>query len=273
MNVLICGDIVGISGRNAIEKHLPRIKKKFSPDFILLNVDNAAGGFGITADVANSFFKLGANILTGGNHVFDQNGVAALLENDRRVLRPYNLPASIPGFGVSETLLRNGKTVVVVHLIGQRYMPLTSNDPFESVAKLLTKYTLGKNVAAILVDFHAELTSEKNAMGHFLDGKVSAVVGTHTHIPTSDERILEFGTAFQTDIGMTGDYDSIIGMKKESAIVRFTKIHSRIKFLSATGDGTLCGLIVEIDDDTGLAKSTTPIRLGGRLSQTDIDSV
>lgn len=270
MKILLVGDIVGRAGRNTIEQYIPELKKRLSIDFIMLNVDNAAGGFGINIDIANEFFNLGADVLTGGNHVFDQNGVISLLEKDKRVLRPHNLPSNVPGVGVSETLTKNGKTVVVIHLIGQKYMPMIGNDPFESISKLLLKYVLGKNTDAILVDFHAEVTSEKNAMGHFVDGRVSAVVGTHTHIPTSDERILTNGTAFQTDLGMTGDYDSIIGMKKETAIVKFSKIHSHIKFSSSTGNATLCGLFVETDDSTGLAYMVKPIRLSGDLTETQV---
>jgi metallophosphoesterase (TIGR00282 family) len=240
-----------------------------SIDFVLLNVDNAAGGFGITAEIANTFLEAGADILTGGNHVFDQPGVADLLESEKRMLRPLNLPSNVPGYGVSETIIANsGKKVVVIHLLGQKAMPMIGNDPFECCADLITKYRLGETADAIIIDFHAEVTSEKNALGHFLDGRVSVVFGTHTHIPTSDERILEHGTAFQTDVGMCGDYDSVIGMRKDNIVEKFTKIHLRTKITSSTGEATLCALFVETDDKTGLATSVKAIRIGGILTQT-----
>lgn len=271
MKVLMVGDIEAKPGRNAVAKYLPEIRKKMGIDFILLNVDNAAGGFGITANIAKEFFEYGADILTGGNHVFDQNGAPELLENEKRVLRPYNLPSNVPGRGVREVTTKNGKKVVIIHLIGQKNMPMIGSDPFDCANKLLSKYSLGKNADVILIDFHAEITSEKNALGHFVDGRVSAIVGTHTHIPTADERILEYGTAFQTDLGMTGDYDSIIGMRKDTAVLKYSKIHTRIKFSSALGEATFCGLIVETDDSTGLATSVIPVRLGGKLSQTQMN--
>lgn len=267
MRILICGDIVGRSGRDAIKKHVPDLKKRLSIDFIVLNVDNAAGGFGITSEIANDFFSLGADILTGGNHVFDQAGVVPLLETEKRILRPFNMPNSVPGHGISETTTQDGKKIIVIHLLGQRGMPMIGNDPFDCCNQLLSKYPLGKTAKAIIVDFHAEVTSEKNALGHFLDGRVSVVIGTHTHIPTSDEHILEHGTAFQTDIGMCGDFDSVIGMKKDTAVEKFHKIHSKTRFTSALGEATLCGIIVDTDDKTGLATSVKSIKIGGCLSQ------
>ncbi|MDR1561327.1 MAG: TIGR00282 family metallophosphoesterase [Holosporaceae bacterium] len=270
MRILICGDVIGRNGRDTINKYIPDLKKRLSIDFILLNVDNAAGGFGITSEIANSFFKLGADVLTGGNHIFDQSGVAAFLESEKRMLRPHNMPTNVPGRGVSETITDSGKKVIVIHLLGQRNMPLIGNDPFECSNNLLSKYKLGENADAIVVDFHAEITSEKNALGHFLDGRVSVVFGTHTHIPTSDDRILEHGTAFQTDVGMCGDFDSVIGMKKEIVVEKFSKIQTKVKFTGATGEATLCGLLVDTDDKTGLANSVKPIRLGGLLTQTII---
>lgn len=268
MRILICGDIVGRSGRDSIKKYVPDLKKNLSIDFIILNVDNAAGGFGITSEIANDFFNLGADILTGGNHVFDQAGVASFLESEKRMLRPINMPSSVPGRGISETVTQDGKKVVVIHALGQRGMPMIGNDPFDCCNQILSKYILGKTVDAIIVDFHAEVTSEKNALGHFLDGRVTAVIGTHTHIPTADERILEHGTALQTDIGMCGDFDSVIGMKKDTVTEKFYKIHSKVRFTSSMGEATLCGLIVHTDDKTGLAVSVKSIRLGGCLTQT-----
>ncbi|GHT91152.1 metallophosphoesterase [Alphaproteobacteria bacterium] len=267
MRILICGDVNARSGRESVDKYLHELKNKLSIDFVLLNVDNAAGGFGINKEIANAFFAAGANVLTGGNHVFDQNGAIGLLESEKKLLRPFNMAISTPGKGVCEAVTGNGKKVVVIHLLGQKDMPCVANDPFEAMTQLLSKYKLGQTADAIIVDFHAELTSEKNALGHFLDGRVSAVVGTHTHIPTADERILEYGTAFQTDIGMCGDYDSIIGMKKETAVEMFSKNYVRTKLTSASGEATFCGLLVDLDDKSGLAKFVKFIKLGGKLSQ------
>lgn len=270
MRILICGDVDARTGRESVAKYMPELKKKFAIDFIVVNVDNAAGGFGITAEIGKEFFDMGADILTGGNHVFDQNGVVPYLDSESRMLRPHNVSVSTPGRGVSETKTAKGQKVVVIHLLGQRYMPMIGNDPFESCTQLLSRYILGKNADAIIVDFHAELTSEKNALGHFLDGRVSVVVGTHTHIPTADERILEHGTAFQTDIGMCGDYDSVIGAKKEDIVEKFMKIHSKVRIQSATGESTFCALMVDTDDKTGLATAVRFFKLGGYIGQSSV---
>ncbi|MDR3179930.1 MAG: YmdB family metallophosphoesterase [Holosporaceae bacterium] len=264
MRILACGDVVGRSGREAIEKYLPDLKSRLAIDFTLVNVDNAAGGFGITREIAHSFFSAGADILTGGNHVFDQNGAIAFLETDKRILRPHNVSAITPGRGVGEVVISSGKKIVVIHLMGQREMPVSANDPFEAMNLLLSKYKLRRTADAIIIDFHAELTSEKNALGSFLDGSVSVVVGTHTHIPTADERILEHGTAFQTDIGMCGDYDSVIGMKKELVVEKFLKKHVKTKLASASGEATFCGLLVDLEDN-GLAKAIKFLKIGGKL--------
>ncbi|MDR2794763.1 MAG: YmdB family metallophosphoesterase [Holosporaceae bacterium] len=266
MRILVCGDVVGRSGREAIEKYLPDLKSRLAIDFVLVNVDNAAGGFGITQEIAHSFFSLGVDILTGGNHVFDQSGVVAFLESEKRMLRPHNVASITPGRGVGEVVINNRKKIIVVHLVGQRDMPIPANDPFESMNLLLSKYKLCQTADAIIVDFHAELTSEKNALGNFLDGRVSVVVGTHTHIPTADERVLEHGTAFQTDIGMCGDYDSVIGMKKEPAVEKFLKNYVKTKLSSASGEATFCGLLVDLGDN-GLAKSIKFLKIGGKLTQ------
>lgn len=270
MRLLICGDVEARSGRESVIKFVPELREKLLIDFVIINVDNAAGGFGITANIADQFFNAGADILTGGNHVFDQKGISAFLETENRLLRPFNLTSSTPGSGVSASKTTKGKTVVVIHLIGQRFMPMIGNDPFESCSQLMSRYILGKNADAIVVDFHAEFTSEKNALGHFLDGKVSAVVGTHTHIPTSDERILEKGTAFQTDLGMCGDYDSVIGAKKANIVEKFTKIHSKVRIQPASGEATFCALMVDIDDKTGLASAVKAFKLGGRIGKSFI---
>lgn len=270
MKILICGDVDARTGRESIKKWVPQIREKYSIDFVIINVDNAAGGFGITEKIADEFFTMGADVLTGGNHVFDQNGIVPYLEREKRLLRPHNLPASTPGHGVCEARTAKGRKVLVLHLVGQRFMPMIGNDPFESANQVLSRYILGSNVDAIVVDFHAEFTSEKYALGHFLDGRVSAVVGTHTHIPTSDEHILEHGTAFQADLGMCGDYDSVIGARKSDIVDKFTKLHMKVKIQSAEGESTMCALMIETDDRTGLAKSVKAFKLGGCIGQDHI---
>ena len=266
MNILICGDVECRSGRESVEKYLPVLRKELSLDFIVLDVDNAANGFGITPEMANHFFEIGADVLTGGNHLFDQREILPYLDREKRLLRPLNMSSQVPGKGMIETTARNGKKALVVHLLGQKDMPMIGNDPFDCMNQILSKYKLGQNIDAIIVDFHAEVTSEKNAFGNFLDGRVSAVVGTHTHIPTADERILTNGTAFQTDLGMCGDYDSVIGMKKDTAVTRYEKCFQKVKLTSATGEATFCGLFVKTDDKTGLAIEVKFIKRGGRLS-------
>lgn len=270
MRILICGDVDARAGRESIKRWIPQLREKFSIDFIIINVDNAAGGFGITEGIAGEFFAIGADVLTGGNHIFDQSGVASYLEREKRLLRPYNLAASTPGHGICETYTARGCRVLVIHLVGQRFMPMIGNDPFESATRILSKYTLGSNVDAIVVDFHAEFTSEKYALGHFLDGRVSAVVGTHTHVPTADEHILEHGTAFQTDLGMCGDYDSVIGARKSDIVDKFTKLHMKVKIQAAVGEATLCALMIDTDDKTGLTTEVRAFKLGGCIGQNHI---
>lgn len=269
MKVLLIGDVNGRSGREAVFKWLPEVKARYKIDFVVLNVDNAAHGFGITPSIADTFFKMGVNVMTGGNHIFDQKDIFPYLDSHPNLLRPHNLMSSAPGSGVVSVMV-NDRKVVVIHLIGQVHMPqmpAMRSSSFDEVQLILQKYKLTKTADVILVDFHAEVTSEKNAFGHFLDGSVSVVVGTHTHIPTSDYRILEHGTAFQTDLGMTGDYNSVIGMEKNAAIERFAKSHTTSHLSSAIGEGTMCGVIVEIDEQTGLAKSISQVQNGGVLAE------
>ncbi|MDR2782073.1 MAG: TIGR00282 family metallophosphoesterase [Holosporaceae bacterium] len=266
MKILVCGDIVGRSGREVVFNHISGLRKNMLLDLIVLNVDNAAHGFGITRDMAYQFLDGGADVLTGGNHLFDQKDAIGLLAGEKRFLRPANMPSIVPGSGVFETITSKGLKIVVVHLIGQVNMPIIGENPFFFMDKLLVKYQLGKNIQAIVVDFHAEVTSEKNALGHYLDGRVSAVVGTHTHIPTADERILAHGTAFQTDVGMCGDYDSVIGMQKNIA-EKFIKGYSNNKTSPSPGEATLCGTIIDINDKTGLADAINSIRIDGVLHQ------
>jgi len=266
MKILMVGDVVGKSGRTAIADHLPELREQLDLDFIVVNGENAAHGFGITDKICASLYQLGADVITTGNHVWDQREIMNYIGGDPKLLRPLNYPEGTPGNGFGIYEARDGKKVMVIHAMGRLFMdPL--DDPFAGVEQVLAKYTLAAEVQAILVDFHGEASSEKLSMGHFLDGRVSAVVGTHTHVPTADYQILVGGTAYQTDLGMTGDYDSVIGMKKRTATERFTTKLPQGRLEPAEGEATLCGLIIETDDRTGLSKSVAPLRVGGRLSQ------
>ena len=266
MKILICGDVVGKAGRKAIDEHLPGLRKRLDLDFVVVNGENAAHGFGITDKMCAGFYAAGADVITSGNHVWDQREIINYIGDDPKLLRPMNFPEGTPGAGMGIFPARNGRNVFVVHPMGRLFMdPL--DDPFAAVDEVLKNHQLGHSVNAIIVDFHGEATSEKQAMGHYLDGRVSAVVGTHTHAPTADTQILPNGTAFQTDIGMTGDYDSVIGMQKELATSRFTTKMPQGRLEPAEGEATLCAVYVETDDKTGLATHVGPLRVGGRLAE------
>ncbi len=249
MRILLCGDVVGRPGRIVLEKYLKENRKNF--DFVIVNVDNVAHGFGITPTMVSQFLSWGIDVMTGGNHITDQKEIFPILSTEKRLLKPANTSEKIPGKGIYETTL-NDKKIVVIHLLGQKNMPMIGENPFTFMSGILQKYQLGVNASIIIVDFHAEVSSEKVALGHFLDGKVSAVVGTHTHVPTADYRILAKGTAFQTDLGMIGDYDSVIGMKKEICVDRFVGGFATGRLIPADGNGTFFGLCLDIDEKTGL---------------------
>lgn len=265
MKFVFLGDIVGRTGRTGVVKYLPEIRERLAPDFIVVNGENAAGGFGITGDICRDLFKAGVDVITGGNHSWDQREAFRVIEQEPRLMRPANFPEGTPGRGVSTFETASGKTVAVVNVMGRIFMdPL--DDPFAAVAAALSKHRLGNNADFVLVDVHAEATSEKMAMGHFADGKASLVVGTHSHVPTADAQILPGGTAYMTDAGMCGDYNSVIGMQKEEPLRRFTKKIGGGRFEAAKGEATICGVYVETDPATGLALRISPLRLGGRLS-------
>lgn len=268
MRILFCGDIVGRSGREVLAAHLPRLRQEKKLDFVIANAENAAHGFGITKKLVGEILDLGIDCLTSGNHIWDQRETLLFIDKEPRLLRPANYPKGAPGLGHHLYISRNRKKILVVNLMGRLYME-SLDDPFQAASTLLSSYRLGANVDAIIVDFHAEATSEKMAMGHFLDGSVSLVVGTHTHVPTADYQILGNGTAYQSDAGMCGDYDSVIGMDKTLPIQRFLRKLPTEKLQAASGPGTLCGLIVETDDVTGLAVNIAPVRIGGKLSPTE----
>lgn len=265
MKIAIFGDIVGRSGRTALLDELPRLRRRYGLDFVIVNGENAAAGFGVTARIIEEIIEAGADVVTTGNHAFDQRDEIEVFRAEPRLLRPLNFPKSNPGRGAGLYETKDGRSVLVLHAQGQVEMH-PCDDPFAAVDAAIGDLKLGRDADAIILDFHAEATSEKQAMGHILDGRVSAVVGTHTHTPTADERVLSGGTAFISDIGMCGDYDSVIGMEKSEPINRFlTKMPSQ-RFQPAAGEATLCAVVIETDS-AGRALSIEPLRLGGRLKQ------
>lgn len=269
MRLLFLGDVVGRSGRDAVVAALPDLRADLDLDFVVVNGENAAGGFGITEKITTELLDAGADVISGGNHSWDQREALVFIEREHRLLRPANFPAGTPGRGAGLFEARGGRRVLLVNVMGRVFMdPL--DDPFAAVERELTAAPMGDVADAVIVDIHAEATSEKMAMGHFCDGRASLVVGTHSHIPTADAQVLPGGTAYQTDAGMCGDYDSVIGMQKEEPLNRFTRKISSGRFAPAEGEATVCGVFVETDDATGLASRVEPVRLGGRLKQSMI---
>src|SRR3990167_6108436 len=266
MKILICGDVVGKSGRQAIDNHLPELRRNLELDFVIVNGENAAHGFGITDAICEGFYAAGADVITTGNHVWDQREIIGYIDKEPKLLRPINYPTGTPGVGSGIFQAPGGRRVLVIHPMCRLFMdPL--DDPFAAVENVLANHRLGRTVDAIVVDVHGEATSEKQSMGHVLDGRVSMVAGTHTHVPTADTQILPGGTAYQTDIGMTGDYDSVIGMKKELASARFITKMPQGRLEPAEGEATLCAVSVETDKGTGLATGVGALRVGGRLGE------
>ncbi|HTP83235.1 MAG TPA: TIGR00282 family metallophosphoesterase [Alphaproteobacteria bacterium] len=265
MKVLFCGDIVGRSGREAVVANIPALRKRYDLDFVFANGENAAGGFGITAALARELYDCGVDCITTGNHVWDQREIIAQIGGDPKLLRPVNFPRGTPGRGIGTYNTRGGRPVVVINVMTRLFMdPL--DDPFAAVEAALQQYRLGPGgQAAILIDVHGEATSEKQALGHVADGRASLVVGSHSHVPTADARIMPGGTGYQTDAGMCGDYDSVIGMKKEPATQRFVRKMPGERLTPAEGAGTLCAVYAELDDTTGLARKVAPVRIGGAL--------
>jgi metallophosphoesterase (TIGR00282 family) len=266
LKLLYLGDLVGRSGRQAAIDALPDLREKLDLDFVIVNGENAASGFGITSKIASRLFDAGSDVVVLGNHAWDNKEVLPYADSEKRLLRPLNFPASNPGRGAGVYASRNGKRVLVLQVQGRIFME-PMDDPFAAVSRELEKYRLGADLDCIFVDIHAEATSEKAALGHFLDGKVTCVFGTHTHVPTADHQILPGGTAYMSDVGMCGDYDSVIGMQKDEPIRRFTKKIPGDRFSPALGEATICGVYLETDDSTGLAARIEPLRQGGRLTQ------
>jgi metallophosphoesterase (TIGR00282 family) len=266
LRILFVGDVVGRAGRAAVTEHLPRLIRDWALDFVVVNGENAAGGFGITEVIYQELVDAGADAITLGNHAWDQREALVFIERAERLVRPVNFPKGTPGRGVALIAARNGKRVLVVNAIGRVFMT-PFDDPFASIVRELDACPLASAADAIVVDFHCEATSEKQAIGFYCDGRASLVVGTHTHVPTADHQILAGGTAYMTDVGMTGDYDSIIGMQKEEPPRRFTTGIPSARFEAALGPATLSAVAVETDNATGLALRVAPVRLGGRLEQ------
>ena len=262
MNILILGDIMGPSGREAIIKKLPNLIKQKEIDFVIINGENAADpGVGITKKNAEDFFKAGTDVITTGNHVWDQKETMEFITSEKRLLRPENLVQGSPGKGFGIFNSKNNKKVAVINLMGNIFMK-KCDDVFEVAKKFIQNVKLKKDADFIVVDMHGEITSEKMAMGYLFDGKVTVFVGTHTHVPTSDHRIMEKGTAYQTDIGMCGDYNSVIGMNRDNSLKKFFKDSSATKHYPALGEATISGLMVIADNETGLANKVEPIVLG-----------
>ena len=266
MRVLFVGDVVGRSGRAAVLERLPVLIKDWKLDLVVVNGENAAGGFGITETIYNELVDAGADAVTLGNHAWDQREALVFIERAPRLVRPANYPKGTPGRGAALVDSKNGKRALIINAMGRIFMDAL-DDPFAAVERELAACPLRSGADVIILDMHCEATSEKQSMGYFVDGRVSLVVGTHTHAPTADHRIMKGRTAFISDVGMTGDFDSVIGMNKDEPLTRFLRKIPGAKFEPASGPATLCGLAVETDDATGLAAKVAAVRLGGILEE------
>ncbi len=266
MRILFLGDTVGRTGREAAAAALPVLRQRLRIDLAVVNAENASHGFGLAPDMAKALFAAGADVITLGNHAWDRKEVIPYIAQEPRLLRPLNFPPGTPGAGAVVVEVPGGRRALVMNAMGRLFMdPLDC--PFRGTADILARHRLGGTIHAIVIDFHAEATSEKLGYAHSLDGQVSMVVGTHTHVPTADHQVLARGTAYQSDAGMCGDYDSVIGMAKDGASARFIRKIPGERLAPAEGPATVCGLFVETDDATGLALRAEPVRTGGRLSQ------
>jgi hypothetical protein len=265
MRLLFIGDVVGRAGRTVLTEELPKLRLAWGLDCVIVNGENAAGGFGITEAICADFLNAGADCVTLGNHAFDQREALVFIARQPRLIRPVNFPRGTPGAGANLIEIGDGRRVLVINAMGRTFMD-AMDDPFAAVERELAACPLGAGCDAAVVDFHAEASSEKQAFAHFVDGRVSLVVGTHTHVPTADHQILPQGSGYMTDAGMTGDYDSVIGMEKEEPVRRFTTKLPTTRFEPAAGAATLCGVAVELDGN-GLAAKIAPVRIGGKLAQ------
>lgn len=265
MKLLYLGDVVGRSGRTAVSTHLPRIREAWGIDFVVVNGENATAGHGLSGPHAKSLFDAGADVITLGDHAFDQKDMVQVIASESRILRPINFAKEAPGKGARVFETSAGRRVLVAQILGQVFMKRPFDDPFSAIEPILKSFPRGGQVQASLIDIHCEATSEKMAMGHFCDGRASIVVGSHTHVPTADAIILPGGTAYQTDAGMCGDYNSVIGMEKDEPLRRFVTGMPKARFQPANGEGTIAGLYVETDNSTGAATRVLAIRQGGLL--------
>ncbi len=267
MKIIAFGDVVGRKARKMLFEKIPKLRTKLDLDLVIVNAENAAHGFGITEGMCLDFFKAGVDVLTMGNHTWDKREIIPFISIEPRLIRPANYPEHTPGNGFCEVKLPDGRIALVIQLMGTLFIDPLDN-PFSYMQKWLETHIIAQKYQAIVLDFHAEATSEKMAMGHFCDGRVSLVFGTHTHVPTADAMILDKGTAYITDLGMCGDYNSVLGMKASEAVLRFTdKIRSE-HLSPSEGEPSLSGVYVETDDYTGMAKKIEPIRIGGRIAST-----
>ncbi len=265
MRILFLGDVVGRPGRESVAARLPGLRQDLRIDLAIVNAENASHGFGLAPDMAKTLFAAGADVITLGNHAWDRKEIVGYIAETPRLIRPLNYPPGTPGTGSVLVTLQDGRKALVLQAMGRLFMD-AMDCPFRGTSDVLTRYRLGASVQAIVADIHAEASSEKMAYAHSFDGQVSFVVGTHTHCPTADAQILPGGTAFQSDAGMCGDYDSVIGMVKSGAALRFWRKMPGEKLGPADGEVTICGVFVETDDATGLARRIEPLRIGGRLS-------
>ncbi len=267
MKLLFLGDVMGRVGRAAVTARLPALRADWALDFVAVNGENASQGAGLTGDHAKALLAAGADCVTLGDHAFDQKDMLSFIETEPRVIRPLNYARGAPGKGARLYEARGGRKVLVAQALGQVFMKRPFDDPFSALDAVLKAHPLGGLAQAVIVDIHAEATSEKMAMGHWCDGRASLVVGTHTHVPTGDAQILPGGTAYMTDAGMCGDYDSVIGMDKAEPLRRFITGMAKGRFEPANGEATLSGVYVETDDRTGRAVRIVPVRVGGRLAE------
>ena len=266
MKLMFLGDVVGRAGRRAITERLPGLRAAWGLDFVVVNGENATGGMGLSPAHAATFFEAGVDVITLGDHAFDQRDMMAAIDKEPRLIRPLNYAKAAPGQGARLFSDRRGRKVLVAQVLGQVFMKRPFDDPFSTIDTALKPYPLGGLAQAVVVDVHCEATSEKMAMGHFLDGRASLVVGTHTHVPTGDVMVLPKGTAYMTDAGMCGDYNSVIGMEKAEPMRRFVTGMAKGRFTPAEGEATLSGVYVETDDRSGRALRAVPVRVGGALA-------
>ena len=265
MRILFLGDVMGRAGRAAVTQRLPALRRDWGLDFVVVNGENATAGMGLSPEHAKGLFDAGADVVTLGDHAFDQKTMMGHIDGESRLIRAINFSKVAPGQGARLFTLADGRHVLVAQVMGQVFMKRPFDDPFSAIEPVLRANPLGSRAQAVIVDVHAEATSEKMALGHWCDGRASLVVGTHTHVPTGDAQILNGGTGYLTDAGMCGDYDSVIGMQKDEPLRRFITGMAKARFEPALGEATLSGVFIETDDKTGKALRIAMVRQGGRL--------